>query len=152
MAHPRPIPLSLKVLRGNPGHQRLRPEPMPTISPAVPEPPEYLPELAREAWHFLAKELYRLNLLTIVDLHAFAAYCQAYARWRAAEDELKAEGLTMNGRFGRVQNPLVGIAEHASRDMVRFGAEFGLTPSARTRIATGRVEGRPGKFDGLLAG
>ncbi|SMX50705.1 Phage terminase, small subunit [Maliponia aquimaris] len=36
------------------------------------------------------------------------------------------------------QNPLVGTADKAMADMVRYGAEFGRTPSARTRI---RAEG-----------
>ena len=34
-----------------------------------------------------------------------------------------------------IQNPLVGVANKAMADMVRYAAEFGLTPSARTRVA-----------------
>jgi len=50
-----------------------------------------------------------------------------------------------------VQNPLVKIAAHAARDMIRYGGEFGMTPVARARIAAG-VYGQSdaGKFDGLL--
>jgi len=33
------IPLRLKQLRGNPGHQKLRPQPEPTIAASCPEPP-----------------------------------------------------------------------------------------------------------------
>jgi P27 family predicted phage terminase small subunit len=35
-----------------------------------------------------------------------------------------------------IQNPLVGIANKAMADMVRYAAEFGMTPSARTRLGT----------------
>lgn len=33
-----------------------------------------------------------------------------------------------------IRNPLVGTANKAAADMVRYAAEFGMTPSARTRI------------------
>ena len=33
-----------------------------------------------------------------------------------------------------IQNPLVGTANKAAADMVRYAAEFGMTPSARSRI------------------
>ena len=39
---------------------------------------------------------------------------------------------TTNGNA--IQNPLVGTANKAATDMVRFAAEFGMTPSARSRI------------------
>ena len=44
------------------------------------------------------------------------------------------------------------IAADAASDMMRYAAEFGMTPVARSRIATG-VGGQPpgdGKFEGLL--
>jgi phage terminase small subunit len=45
------------------------------------------------------------------------------------------------------------IAADAARDMMKFAAEFGCTPIARSRIAAG-VGGQPpspGKFDGFLS-
>ena len=79
-----------------------------------------------------------------MDRAALAAYCQCYARWRRAETELnKLEkssksihgalvSVTSNGNL--IQNPLVGIANTAMKDMIKYAAEFGMTPSARTRI------------------
>jgi P27 family predicted phage terminase small subunit len=34
----------------------------------------------------------------------------------------------------KIQNPLVGIARRAQADMVRYASEFGMTPSARSRV------------------
>jgi P27 family predicted phage terminase small subunit len=34
------------------------------------------------------------------------------------------------------RNPLVKIAADAAEDMLRFAGEFGLTPIARTRLAS----------------
>ena len=33
-----------------------------------------------------------------------------------------------------IPNPLVGVANKAMADVVRYAAEFGMTPSARSRI------------------
>ena len=36
-----------------------------------------------------------------------------------------------------IQNPLAGTAHKAASDMVRYAAEFGMTPSSRSRIDIG---------------
>ena len=53
---------------------------------------------------------------------------------------------------GVVQNPLAYMARKAAADMVRYAAEFGFTPAARSRIAAGVDNQQERKFDGLLAG
>ena len=168
MSGPRPMPTQLKLLRGNPGNQVLNNnEPQPTIAPETPAPPVYLEGYARELWLEQATELHRLKLLTIVDIPAFAAFCDAYGRWRDAKealDRIKAKdpvtkGLMITRKFKsikshEIQNPLVSMARHAAADMVRFAAEFGLTPAARARIGAGPYgdPDRKRKFAGLLAG
>jgi hypothetical protein len=52
---------------------------------------------------------------------------------------------TSNGNA--IQNPLVGTANKAAADMVRYAAEFGMTPSARVNT-TARVPIR--KVEALL--
>ena len=85
----------------------------------------------------------RLGILTGVDRAALAAYCQAWGRWRQAERALAAMAaldpvtgaLMIKTKEGNaIQNPLVGVANKAMADMVRYAAEFGMTPSARTRV------------------
>ena len=65
-------------------------------------------------------------------------------------------GLLVRGSEGQARtNPLAKIAADAAADMVKFAAEFGFSPAARSRIAAGAgpLFGRPldGKFAGLLA-
>jgi P27 family predicted phage terminase small subunit len=150
--------MALKLLRGNPGQRRIRPEPMPAVPATVPEPPAFIVGDAAEEWWRLAPELHRLGLLTTVDLMPFAAYCWAYSCWReamlaiadmaAAEPETK--GLTITRDRGqRIQNPLVGVARRAAADMLDYAMPFGLTPVARTRIAAGVCQ-PPGKFAGMI--
>jgi len=159
---PRPIPTHLKVLRGNPGKQRLnREEPEPMLPPAPPEAPEYLTSYARAEWERIVTELYWLKLLTVFDIHPLAAYCQAYHSWRMAIEKLKEMAardpvmgaLMIKTRHGSVmQNPLFLTVRQSANDMVRYASEFGFTPAARSRISTVEVQRTAGKFDGLLAG
>jgi P27 family predicted phage terminase small subunit len=163
MRGPRPIPTHLKLLRGNPGHQVLnKSEPEPVIPDDVPEPPAFLSGHARDEWWRVVTELYRLKLVTLVDINPLAAYCQAYARWRYAEEALAkmaerdpvTSGLMIKNRAGNaIQNPLVMTADHAAAAMVRYASEFGLTPAARSRITSPDADGSvASKFDGLIAG
>ena len=161
---PPPVPTHLKLLRGNPGKQALnKHEPQPLLPDKVPDPPEFLSGYAHDEWYRIIDELYRLRLVTSVDVNCLAAYCEAFKRWRTAQELLArmaerdeaTAGLLVEGKTGNsVPNPLVVIADQAARNMVRYAAEFGLTPSARSRINTGvDAAGRTAsKFDGLLAG
>jgi P27 family predicted phage terminase small subunit len=50
----------------------------------------------------------------------------------------EANGLVVKTKSGNIiQNPLVGVANKAMADVVRYAAEFGMTPSARSRIEVG---------------
>jgi len=164
----KPIPTHLKLLRGNVGHKTkqqlgLGHEPQPELTAMIPEPPSFLDGYACDEWHRVARELFHLKLLAKVDVQSLAAYCQSYSRWRTAEETLAdvarrdplTHGLLCKGGDAQpVQNPLIRIADRAMQQMVRYAAEFGLTPSARARIAASNAAAdQPGgKFDGLLAG
>jgi P27 family predicted phage terminase small subunit len=150
----------LRVLEGNRGHRPIPAVPQPDIPPEVPEPPAFLSPLAQDEWHRLAAGLHRVGALTAGDLMPFAAYCVSTARWQQAEQLLAnmgvgdpaSEGLTVRtGTGGLVAHPLFRIAVQSARDMLKYAAEFGLTPSARTRVAGGIAAAlAPSKFDGLL--
>jgi P27 family predicted phage terminase small subunit len=160
MPGPRPTPTYLRLLRGNPGKQAIRPEPKPMQSPETPEPPPFIVGYAADEWWRTGPELHRLGLLTPIDLMAFAAYCDAYSRWRTAEELLSkmAERDPVTGALliksadgNPRQNPLVRVARDAALDMLRYASEFGLTPAARAHLSSGVYVGGPGRFDGLLA-
>jgi len=151
-------PTNLIVLEGNPGKRKRSPEPLPASE--IPDPPEHLDAYALAEWNRLAPGLYRLGLLYDVDRAPFASYCMAYSRWRTAEEEMQKmsaaknhplAGLiaqTTNGNV--VQSVLVGIANKAAGDMVRYAAEFGLTPAARARLAIDPGKQKKSKFEGLI--
>ena len=94
----------------------------------------------------MSEGLFNLGILTQIDRAALAAYCQAYGRWaqaeralaRMAERDKATAGIIIKTKSGNaIQNPLVGAANKAMADTVRYAAEFGMTPSARSRISAG---------------
>ena len=97
----------------------------------------------------MASWLHKIGLLSEVDRAALAAYAQADGRWVQAEraiakmaekDQLTGGLMIKTSNGNAIQNPLVGTANKAASDMMRYAAEFGMTPSARTRIETKACE------------
>ena len=142
---PRAVPTKLKILRGNPGKRPLdKSEPKPDI--AIPDPPKHLGKTAIEEWDRISKQLYDLDLLTKVDRAGLAAYCVTWERWVHAEQRIigldedgkrtkDPSGLVFITKNGYpIQNPYLIIADKAMGQMVKLLSEFGMTPSARSRI------------------
>lgn len=138
----KPKPTHLKLVTGNPG-KRPMPKAEAKVVPALPSPPPHLADEAKVEWGRVSEDLFKVGLLSHIDRAALAAYCQAYGRWVQAEraiaemakrDQLTGGLMIKTTNGNAIQNPLVGTANKAAADMVRFAAEFGMTPSARSRI------------------
>ena len=81
----KPKPTAVKVLEGNPGKRSLNTaEPKPEKK--APRCPSWLEDEAKKEWKRMCKQLEQLGILTEIDMAAFAGYCQAYARWKEAEE------------------------------------------------------------------
>jgi P27 family predicted phage terminase small subunit len=149
-------PIRLKILEGNRGRRKLPEEIIPPAE--MPVPPAHLDAYALEEWNRVVEGLSAMGVLAGIDQQAFAAYCGAYARWRAAEEELaklrevnRLSALVLKTVSGNwIQQPLIGISNKAAGDMVRYAVEFGMTPSARARLAMDPNRAKKGKFDGLV--
>lgn len=147
----KPLPSHLKLIKGS-AKGELRKRGMAgqvDIKPTLPMPPPHLCDEAKVEWGRVASMLYALRLLSDVDIAALSAYCQAWAIFKRATDALErmaaqdpvTTGLLIKTTNGNaIQNPLLGIANKAAADMVRFAAEFGMTPSARARINLGETK------------
>ena len=154
---PKPRPARLKVLEGNPGKRKILDEPKPPSD--KPEPPSHLDKYGLEEWHRVVEGLYTMGVLSSIDHGTLAAYCYSYSQWRGAAEalnDIKAQKSflasllipTKNGNI--IQHPLVGICNKAAADMNRYAGEFGMTPSARARLAVEPIKGEPSKFKGLI--
>ena len=149
----KPKPTAVKVLEGNPGKRSLNTaEPKPEKK--APRCPSWLEDEAKKEWKRMSKQLEQLGILTEIDMAAFAGYCQAYARWKEAEEFISQHGTMVRTPNGYLQQvPQVSIAQTNMKIMLKFCEQFGLTPSARSRIVGGEGNTDPtDEMEALLGG
>lgn len=133
----KPKPTALKKLAGNPGKRPLNPaEPHPPVPDRTPYVPRFLCEEAKGEWRRVVGILVDLGLYTEVDRAALAMYCQAWGRWVTAEREIDTSGgpTLMSSGGNLYQNPWVSEANRRWEQMRKMLTEFGLSPSARSRV------------------
>jgi P27 family predicted phage terminase small subunit len=130
----RPKPTSLKRLEGNPGKRALNDsEPRPRI--VLPRPPAHLSDEEKEKWKSIVRELHPLGLVTVLDLDQLSIYCVLWMRWVKAERMVREKGEIIKTAAGNIiQNPYLSIANRTLDQLNKLGAEFGMTPSARSRV------------------
>ena len=74
MAGRKKLPTNLKILKGTQRADRVNPnEPMP--DPNIPEAPDFLSKDALIEWGRITAQLFKLGLLTDIDMAALALYC-----------------------------------------------------------------------------
>ena len=140
MPGPRPKPTQLKIVSGNPGKRAPnKNEPKPKA--AGHRAPLGLSKLALKHWHTVAKQLSEARILTELDKPALILYCEAWARWREATDQVSDRGMLVKSPSGYpMQNPYLAIANKAFEQMQKMLVEFGMTPSSRSRIQVAEGE------------
>lgn len=135
----KPTPSAIKELEGNPGKRPLN-ENEPKPQKKAPSCPKWLEPEAKKEWRRLAKQMEQIGILTEVDMAAFAGYCQAYARWKEAEEFISQHGTIVKTPSGYYQQvPQVSIAQTYLKIMNWFAEQFGLTPASRSRIVAADV-------------
>lgn len=124
---------------GNPGQRRLNDdEPKHEKAPSKSEPPAYLSELAKAEWRRMYPVLRNCGVLTVADLSGFEAYCVAFGIMQEAAERVSAGELTTTAPNGQEQpHPCVSIVKQYLLVVKAFLAEYGLTPSSRSRIIAG---------------
>ena len=139
---PAPKPTALKEAQGNPGRRRLNDgEPVPLAGEIT--PPSWLSPAGREVWAQLAPNMTAMRVLTTADVWTFARYCELFARYLELRAFLAGKGpastvYPIKGADGTTRY----IAEHPQAAeyrrlhelLIKLEQEFGLTPSARSRI------------------
>ena len=156
MAGRKPKPSHLKAITGNAGKRaanKREPKPRKGIPPC----PGHLSLRAKAAWKRLGPELEAMGVLTVADGMALELLVSAYAEYRDAQDLVDREGKTYEtvSQSGSVMvraRPEVAMASDAWRRMRAMLAEFGLTPSSRSRVNAADPEREADPFEELLKG
>lgn len=139
----KPIPTALKIVQGNPGKRPLpKNEPQPERGATM---PDWLSPDAAAQWPLVARHLAEAGILTAIDAPALGLYCEAFARWKHANDQVMKFGPVVKAPSGfPVQSPFLSIANRAWDQMMKALIEFGMTPSSRSRVsADGQEAERP---------
>jgi P27 family predicted phage terminase small subunit len=103
-------------------------------------PPTWLDKLARRMWGELIPLLQSMGVLTRIDRNSLIRYCTYWSRWVKAEQWLAKHGTSYpirdgNGKTKSIgQFPQVSEASKLGMLLARLEQEFGMTPSARSRI------------------
>lgn len=105
----------------------------------IPEPPPHLLPEALVEWNRITPLLKELGLIAKIDRAALTMYCQAWARMVQADEMIAAlgdDGLVMTvAQSGYKQtSPWIQISNRMSELCLKFLTEFGMSPSARTRV------------------
>ena len=132
----KPLPTAVKVALGNPGHR-----PLNDAEPRAPASKLTVPKhlktdkVAAAEYRRLGKQLLAAGVMTVLDETALTIYATEYSRWVRAESLLAEQGDTLVTDKGyRYVNPSFAVARQAKDTMMRILTEFGMTPSARSRI------------------
>jgi len=147
----KPKPTPLKAFEGDIHKERWnRQEPRPR--PVCPSPPRWMNRAEKREWRRVAPILWRMGVLTEVDLPALEAYCACYAKWREAREKAKVGVIETKSGYV-TQNPLINVEQKYLNQMRLLLAEFGMTPSSRTRTeAQERGAGAGDSLSELVSG
>ncbi len=131
-----PKPTVLKILKGTDQACRVRDDEPQPDSDNIQKPPN-LSERAHKYWDQLIGLLTDARMLTNVDAYAFAALCEEAGIYFEASEQVQKTGLIVKGKNGYpVQSPYLRIMNQSQGHMRKWFIEFGMTPSARTRVGT----------------
>lgn len=128
---PKPVPTPILKMRGSRRVDERADEPK--LDSGMPSRPAGVTGEARKEWDRMGKRLLKLGVLTKADGPALAAYCQAWEVHQRVVNELRmAKSLTTQRE---TRHPLLSTVCQTSNVLNRWLAEFGLTPSSRTRVS-----------------
>lgn len=140
-------PTALKLLEGNPGKRAInKAEPKPPATSV--RCPAILSKGAKAIWKRRAPVLFRLGLLTDLDVESFAQWCQAWADWEEATAEINKRPLVKQGEQ-IIPNPYHTIRVKASNVLKAYSCRFGLSPGDRAGLAVdvGKPQNPFSEFD-----
>jgi len=112
----------------------------PQVDPERPVCPAWIDRTAKLWWREVVPQLHKMGVLAKIDRKALERTAVIYSRWRRMMAFITEHGETYNVKDskGKVKYlkrfPQVAIAAELDKELGRCYAEFGMTPSARSRV------------------
>lgn len=130
---PKPAPTASKRLAGTRKDRINTAEPV--ISEGLPVAPDSLHPDAAKHWSTVVAIFAEMEILSPSDGPALELYCSTYGTWLEATKTLAKEKLLIKTPSGILRaHPALKIQQESARDLLRILAEFGGTPSSRSRL------------------
>lgn len=136
MAGRKPLPIAVKKIKGTLQRCRLNPcEPRPQGS--LGEPPEYMSDIAKEAWTY-AVENAPPGLLSSLDASVLERWANCAGLYREALGKINRAGVagmiikTPSGILRR--SPLMDVIRDLASEMKGYESEMGFTPASRSKV------------------
>ncbi len=145
-----PKPTKQKALAGNPGKRQLNHSEPEFDSITSAEAPDYLDEVATEAWTHYCPLLCSRKILTPADLHNLESFCVAYSGFRRSHDVANGQITLMQDNGTVKKHPALGAANEFANQMRSFGALLGLSPADRSKISMPKPTEGDNPFNKLL--
>jgi P27 family predicted phage terminase small subunit len=133
---PKPKPPALKALEGAPLDE-------PTLKPPPQAPtcPGWLDAEAKRQYRRLVRELDKLGIVGAIDQHLLVVWAEAVVHHRRACEAIDRDGVIVEGHRGvKTKHPAMQIKRDNAVIIARVAAEFGCSPSSRTRLALPEVD------------
>ncbi len=134
---PKPAAAELKVLSGTFRADRDKETPKP--APIMAEPPEWLPDSAKDMYQKTAPGLVRLGILSAIDADEYGRYCLYTLRQAQCETYIEKTGLLIasarEGDAHRVKNPACQLARDYGAAASKLADKFGLNTVSRNNIS-----------------
>ena len=104
------------------------------------KPPSWLSKQAKKVFREIVQDLADTKLLTNVDVHTLALWCDAYVDYINCTKIIEQEGLMVEytnkaAETNKVAHPLMTKKKQLAEQMRALASEFGLTPAARAKLA-----------------
>tara|TARA_R110001632_G_scaffold157141_1_gene275493 strand:+ start:117 stop:581 length:465 start_codon:yes stop_codon:yes gene_type:complete len=139
-------PTQLKKMAGTDQPCRINPNEMQvSLLANVPDPPFQLNEYGSHEYNIVCIELHSKRMLHLVDLALVTSYANEMGTYIEMENYLKLNGrvdefFNEDGALTRrTQKPEQRIATDSLNKALKIACQFGLTPSARTRISAPEI-------------
>jgi len=133
MPGPVRTPTAVLKLRGS-WRAELNPN-EPKADVCIPPMPKYIKGEARKEWERVTPLLLKMGCIANVDLANLEAYCVVYSKAKDIAKHPSMYKITDYDKIYRLQ--------------MKLAAEFGLSPSSRTRIKTEPKQAEADPFDAL---
>lgn len=109
------------------------------------KPPIWLiNDIAKKEYRRLVIELNDIDAIGNLDKNNLGGYCNAYAFYLKATQDLAKEELIIskilpNGSNTKAENPLIKIQKNYAEEMRKFASLCGLTIDSRLKVATVKI-------------